>query len=152
MVAAVHREHLALAGEDARHPDGVLDRVGAAVGEEDLVQIPWGNLCDAAAELAANIVGEGRCDRREATSLLLDSRNEVRMLVAQVEVDQLTREVEVGVALVVPERGAFAPRDRQWIDQRLRAPRVEHVAAIVGAHLGFGGSIGHTRGGCLDGR
>src|SRR2546423_3979115 len=50
------------------------------------------------------------------------------MLVPDRDVDQLRREVEVAVALVVPEVAALRPRDRHRADRVLHRPRVEDVA------------------------
>ena len=66
---------------------------------------------------------------------------EIGVLVAQVQVHQLAREVEVPVALVVPERRALAPSDGQRVDQGLRAPGMEHVRAVVGADARLGGLV-----------
>ena len=142
VVAAVHRQHLAPAGHGARHAHRVLVGVGPAVGEEHLVEVAGRHLGDAPGELAAHVVRHRRLDRREATRLLLDRGDEVGVLVPEVQVHELRREVEVGVAGVVPERRALARRDGQRVDERLRAPRVEHVRAVVGAHLRVGVEVG----------
>ena len=139
VVRAVHREHLAPAGHPSRHADGVLVGVGAAVGEEDLVECPGRDLGDAPRQLTADVVRHGRLDRREAARLLLDRGDEVGVLVSEVEVDELRAEVEVGVAVVVPEGRALSRGDRQRVDLRLRAPGVEDVRAVVAAHLGLCG-------------
>ena len=142
VVAAVHREHLAPAGDGARHAHGVLVGVGAAVREEHLVEVAGRHLGDAAGELAAHVVRHRGLDGGEAPRLLLDRRDEVGVLVPEVEVHELRREVEVRVARVVPERRALARRDGQRVDERLRAPRVEHVRAVVGPHPRVGVEVG----------
>ena len=128
VVAAVHREHLAAAGHGARHAHRVLVGVGTAVREEHLVEVAGRHLGDAPGELAAHVAGHRGLDRREAARLLLDRRDEVGVLVPEVQVHELRREVEVRVARVVPERRALADGDGQRVDEGLRAPRVEHVA------------------------
>ncbi len=142
VVAAVHRQHLAPAGHGTGHAHGVLVGVGPAVGEEHLVEVAGRHLGDAPGELAAHVVRHRRLDRREAPRLLLDRRDEVGVLVPEVEVHELRAEVEVRVARVVPERRALARRDGQRVDEGLRAPRVEDVRAVVGAHLRVGGEVG----------
>ncbi len=57
VVGAVPDEHLVAAGVQPRHPHRVLDGVGAAVGEEDLVQIARRALGDQAGRLGAGVVG-----------------------------------------------------------------------------------------------
>jgi hypothetical protein len=106
----------------ARHPDGVLDGLGAAVGEEDLVQLARGALGDEAGRLGAHVDGEGRREGRQLSGLFLDGGDDVGVLVADVRVDQAAGEVEVAVAVVVPEVRALGPRHRQWIDARLCGP------------------------------
>ena len=52
------------------------------------------------------------------------------MLVADEDVDELGGEVEVALALVVPEVAPFRARDGERIDGRLDRPAVEDVAAV----------------------
>src|SRR5690606_7986249 len=89
-------------------------------------------LRDQPGELAAHVVGERRADGREPPGLGLERRDEAGVLVAEVEVDELGREVEVAVAVLVPEPGALAARDGQRVDRALRGQGVEDVP-VVGA-------------------
>ena len=95
VVAAVHREHLAAPGHGTGHAHRVLVRVGAAVREEHLVEVAGRHLGDAARELAAHVGRHRGLDRGEAAGLVLDRPHEVGVLVAEVEVHELAREVEV---------------------------------------------------------
>ena len=96
--------HLVAAGVDARHAHGVLGRLGAAVGEEHHVEVARARARPpAAASSARFVVGVLRRDRAEQVGLLLDRRDHLRVLVADVGVDELRREVEVALAVVVPE-------------------------------------------------
>ncbi len=112
--------HLVAAGVQACHPDGVLDGVGAAVGEEDLVHAVGRPIGDPAARprrgpgwrSAGAIVVEQR-------RLLLDRGDDGRVLVADVDVDQLAGEVEVAVARVVPHVAAETAGDDHRVE---RAP------------------------------
>ena len=141
VVAAVEAEHLVLAGVDASHPDRVLVGVGAAVGEEDLVEAGRGQLGDALGGLAADVVGVLRRDRRELGGLLLDRGDDLRVLVTDVDVDQLAGEVEVAGAVVVPDVGPLGPGDGQRVERGLGAPRVEDVRAVEGDDLGTAGGV-----------
>ena len=132
VVAAVRGEHLVPAGVAAGHADGVLRRLGAAVGEEDHVEVAGGELGDQAGGFAAGVVGEDRRDRAELVGLLLDRRHQLGVLVPDVEVDELAGEVEVALAVLVPEAGALATGDDDGVEQRLRRPGVEHVGPVVG--------------------
>ena len=60
VIAAVGRDDLVPAGEQASHPDGVLVGVGAAVGEEHLAEAVGGAVGDPPRRLAAGEVGGGR--------------------------------------------------------------------------------------------
>ena len=66
MVRAVGGEHLGAAGVQPGHPDGVLDGLGAAVGEEDLVQVAGGALGDQPGRLGARLDGEAGRERARA--------------------------------------------------------------------------------------
>ena len=63
------------------------------------------------------------------------------MLVAEVQVDELGAEVEVAVALVVPERRALAAGDRHGGDLALGGPGVEDVLEVGGGRVGVGGEL-----------
>ena len=110
VVAAVGGEHLVPAGVQPGHPDRVLVRLGAAVGEEHLVQVARRQLGDQPGRLAALVVGERRRDGAQRRRLLLDRGDQPRVLVADVDVHQLRGEVEVPVAGVVPEVAALRRR------------------------------------------
>ena len=109
VVGAVRREHLEPAGVQPGHPDRVLDRVCAAVGEEHLVQAARGRRRRSAGPPRSGprsrAVGAIGAERRR---LLLDRRDHPRVLVADVGEDQLGGEVEVLGALVVPDRDPCA--------------------------------------------
>ena len=90
VVRTVLREHLVAPGVQARHPNGVLIRIRTAVGEEDLIEAVWSAVHDAHGCLAAGQVCGRRRDRREQASLLCDGLDDGRMLVPNIEIDQLT--------------------------------------------------------------
>ena len=96
VVRAVGREHLVAAGVQARHADGVLVGVRAAVGEEHLARSRRAALRDdALGGLAAREVGGGRARSvASAPACSWIAVDDGRMLVADVDVDELAREVE----------------------------------------------------------
>ena len=96
-----------------------------------------------AASLRAG-VGVERGDRAQHVGLLLDGRDELGVLVADVGVDELAGEVEVAVALVVPEPRALGAGDDQRVERRLRRPGVEDVGPIVDVRLRVGGVRGSS--------
>ena len=67
----------------------VLRGLRAAVGEEHLLEPVGGDLGDQTGGLAAIGVGVDRCDGAQATRRLLDRGDELRMLVPEVDVDEL---------------------------------------------------------------
>ena len=135
VVGAVARDHLVAARVPARELDRVLVRLRAAVREEGHAQVPRGDLGDEPRKLAALVVGDRRPDRAEAVGLLLDRRDHLWMLVADVQVHELRGEVEVALPVVVPEPDPLAAGDRQRLDLRLDRPRMEDVLAVVLPHL-----------------
>jgi len=116
MVGTVARDDLVAAGERARHLDGVLVGLGAAIGEEAHLQVAGRHLGQQPAQRAARLVGEARRDVAQLGGLLLDRRDYAGVLVAQVAVDELRGEIEVALAGVVPEVASLGPRDGQRVD------------------------------------
>jgi hypothetical protein len=114
----------------ARHPDRVLHGIGTTVGEEDLRHIRAREFDDPLRRFAALVVRVLRRDGRDLRGLLLDSSNDLRVLVPDVDVHQLRGEVQPLVAVVVPDVRAFRGRDAHRIECTLRTPRVEHVLTI----------------------
>src|SRR5215213_9606245 len=128
----------AITGDDlvaARVPAGELDRVlvrlRAAVREERHRQVAGRDLREQPPELRARLARHRRADRAEPVGLLLDRRDDLRVLVADRDVDELRREVEIAVALVVPEMPALGAGHGQGIDLPLHRPRVEDVPLRV---------------------
>ena len=142
VVAAVRRQHLRPARVGAGQADGVLVGLGAAVGEEDPVEALGRVGGDEPGRLVAGLVGEGRRDGAEPLGLLDDGGDHLRVLVAEVQVHQLRREVEPAVALVVPELAPGAAGERERVDQVLGRPGVEDVGSVGGSDLGVGGGDG----------
>ena len=129
----------AVAGDDLvapRHEPSELDRVlvrlGAGVREERHAQVARRDLREEAPEARARLRGHRWADRRQLVGLLLDRRDDLRMLVADVDVDELRGEVEVALPVVVPERAAFRPGDRDRVDRVLHRPGVEDELLCVG--------------------
>ena len=132
VVAAVCGHHLVPPGVQAGHADRVVGGIGARVGEEHHVEIARCQLGDQPRRLAAHLVGMARCDRAELAGLLLDRGDELRVLMADVDVHQLAGEVEVTLTVLCPEPAAFTAGDDHRLQRPLRRPAVEDVLAIVG--------------------
>ena len=139
VIAAVGGEHLVAAGVQTRHSDGVLGGLGATVGEEDHVQIAGSTLDNETSRLAARVVGVDRGDGAQAGGLFLNGRHQLGVLVTDVDVHQLTGEVEVTLAALVPEPTALGTGHHDGADEALGRPRMEHVGAVVGEGVGGAG-------------
>ena len=134
MVRAVARDDLVPSRVPARELDRVLVRLRAAVREERHRQVAGRDLREQPRELGALLVRHHRPDRRQPVRLLLDRGDHLRVLVPERDVDELRREVEVAVAVEVPEVAALGARDRDRVDRRAHRPRVEDVLRVVRLH------------------
>ena len=141
VVAAVGRQHLQPAGVALRHADRVLDRLGAGVGEEHLLEVarrrrpPVGLLDDQTARLAALVVGEARRDHAQHVGLVLDRLDHLRMLMAEIHVHELAGEVDPLSCRARPRTSSRARRRSPSGRARLGRPRMEHVGPIVGVRV-----------------
>ena len=120
VVAAVMAEHLRAVGVQARHTHRVLGCFSTAVGEEHHVEP--GGFADQASGFAARIVGVERRDRAQLVGVFLNRGDELGVLMADVDVDQLTGEVEVLGAVLGPEVTAFGASNDGGVQCALRAP------------------------------
>ena len=136
VVAAIGRQHLVAAGVLAGHPDRVLDRLGPAVGEEDLAHVVRCPLDDQPGRFAPGRVGVLRGNRGQELGLLLDRRHDLRMLVPDVDVDQLTGQVQQPVAVAVGHIAALGLGDDHRFQRLLGTPGVEDVAAVIAVGAG----------------
>jgi hypothetical protein len=135
MVRAIAGDDLVASGVEASELDRVLVRLGAGVREERHGEIAGRDLGEQAPKARARLVRHRRPDRAEPLGLLLDRRDDLRMLVPDVGVDELRREVEIALAVVVPEVAALGARDRDRVDRVLHRPRVEDVLLRIGNDL-----------------
>ena len=135
VVRAVARDDLVPSGVPARELDGVLVRFGAAVREEGHLEITRGDLGQQACECGARLGGHGRADRAELLRLLLDRRDDLRVLVSDGDIDELRGEVQVALAVVIPEVTPFAAGDRDRIEGILYRPGMKDVLLRVRLYL-----------------
>ena len=135
VVGAIARDDLVAAGDHARELDRVLVRLRAAVREERHGQVARRHLRQHPAQLRSRLVRHRGADRAELVGLVLDRLDDLRVLVADVDVDELRGEVEVAIAVVVPEVAPLGAGDRDRVDRVLHRPRVEDVLLGVGDDL-----------------
>ena len=132
MVRAVARDDLVPPGREPCELDRVLVRLRARVREERHAEIARCHLFEQPTQARARLRRHRRADRAEPVGLLLDRRDDLRVLVTDVDVDELGREVEVALPVVVPEVPALGTRDRDRVDRVLGGPRVEDVLLGIG--------------------
>ena len=130
VVRAVAGDDLGASRDVAGEPDRVLVGGRAAGGEERRLQVARRDRGDQRSQLAAGVVGHRGADVAEPLGLPLDRLDDARVLVAEVEVDELGLEVEVTLAVGVPEPAALAAGDGERVDRRLDRPRRDRELAM----------------------
>jgi hypothetical protein len=123
-------------GEHARDAQRVLVRFAATGGEERLGEIARGDLRHEPCELGPALLAEGRRDVAETLGLLLDRPDDLRVAVAQVDVDEARREIEDAPLARVQPRSLRAGDDERS-ESTLRRPGDEDV--ILGVPRDRGG-------------
>ena len=86
--------------------------------KNDIVRSPGVTSASIRASVERGLGRHRRADRAELVRLLLDRGDDLRMLVPEREVDELRREVEVALPVVVPEVASLAARDRDRVELR----------------------------------
>ena len=127
VIRAIARQNLVAAGGPARQLDRVLVRLGAAVGEEEHVDVAGAELGELPSEARARLGRHERVGVGERRRLLLDGANHALVAVTDVHAHQLTVEVDEALSLRRPEVDALGARDRNRIDLRLRRPLEQRV-------------------------
>ena len=131
VVAAVASDHLVAARVPARQLDRVLVCLGAAVREERHGEIARGDFGKELAEAGARFGRHRRADRAELLCLALDRVDDLGVAVTDRNVYELRCEVEVALAVVIPEVAAFCTRYSDGVDRVLHRPGVEDVSFRV---------------------
>ncbi len=147
VVGAIAGEDLVPAGVVAGELDRVLDRLGAAEGEEDLVEVAGQDLGQLRAEPPADLGREAGHDVLELRRLLGDRVDDPPVAVADVHRHQLAVEVEDPLALGRVEVDALGVIDGDRVELALDGPREEGVGPVLGDDL----LAGHPRGRGFDG-
>ena len=127
VVGAVTREDLVAARREPRQLDGVLVGLGAAVGEEEDVDVAGAISASLAPSRARGSVAMNGLAYGERRRLILDGRMIARVAVAGVHAHQLTVEVDEALALRRQEIDALGARDGNGINAGLRRPFEERV-------------------------
>ena len=130
VVAPVPGDDLLAPGHPARQLHGVLVGVGAARGEQRQGEVARRHLGEQPGELGPRLAGERRRQAAQRARLAPHRLDQARMLVPEVEVDDLGGEVEVPATAVVPEPASLAAGHAQRVQAALRAPGVDDVLAV----------------------
>ena len=129
MIRAITCADLVTSGEQPRDADRVFVRLGAAVGEEESVDIARRDLRQFCAQPRANVGGHKRVCIRQRLGLLLDRIDHAFIAVTDVHAHQLAVEIDEALAVRRIEIDAFRARDRNRIDSGLHGPFKERVLA-----------------------
>ena len=120
VIRAVATEHLGSASVKPGHTHRVFYGLGSTIGEKHVVKSIRCVTTDEPSCLTTHVVGVLGGNRAESISLVFDGRDHARVLVANVGVDELRREIEKAVAVVVIDVGALSSRNRHGRNQGLR--------------------------------
>ncbi len=122
VVGAIASEDLVASRVGPSELDRVLDRLCAAEGEEDLVEVAGQDLGELGPEARAGLGREGRLDVLELRGLGDDRIDHPPVAVADVDGHQLAVEVEDPMALGRIEVDALRTIDRDRVDRPLGGP------------------------------
>ena len=132
VVAAVETEHLVAPSVQPGHPDGIFSRVRTAVGEEHFVVSRGRQIGDGLRGSAAHQGRMLRGERHLHARLLLNRRDDRRVLMADIGVDQLAGEIQEFGAVEIPHLAASAGRQHPRIQRPLRTPGMENMRPVEG--------------------
>ena len=135
VVRAIAGEDLVASGRVASELDGVLDGLGAAEREEDLVHVAGQDLGELGPEPGPDLGRERRLDVLQLERLCRDGVDDPSIAVADVDRHQLAVEVEDPLTLGRVEVDALGVIDGDRVDGPLDRPREDRVL------LGEGGDL-----------
>ena len=84
-----------------------------------------------------------RRNRTKAIRLCLNGGDDFRVLMSNVRIDELTREIEVLIPVIVIDVTPLRAGNHHGIEGALGRPRVKDVSAIVGENSSLGGGVGN---------
>ncbi len=116
-------------GEEARDLDGVLVGFGAAVGEEESVDVAGSNFGELRAETRARLGRHERIRIGKRRRLLADGLDDALVAVSDIDGHELAVEVDEALPFRRLEINSLGAGDGNGIDLRLRRPFIERVLA-----------------------
>ena len=129
VIRAIPREYLVAPRIEPRQLDRVLIRFGAAVCEEEHVDVARRDGSELRAQSCARFGRHERVRVREHRGLLLNRPDDALVAVADVDAHQLAVEIDVALVFRRPEVDALRARDGNRIHRGLRRPLEECVPA-----------------------
>ena len=129
VVRAIPCANLVTPGEHPRDADRVLVCLGAAVSEEEGIDVSGRNLRELHAQARAHVGGHERVGIGERRGLLLDCANHPLVAVSDVHAHQLAIEVDEALSFRRPEVDSLRARDGNRIHRGLCGPLEERVPA-----------------------
>ncbi len=146
VIRAIAREDLLAAGDGARDLEGILVGLGAAVGEEEDVDIAGRDRRELGTKTRARL--RRHTTRRHVTEprrLFLDRLDHARIAVPDIHAHQLAVEVDVALSFRCPEVNPLGAIHGNRIDRTLNGPLRDGVFLrqsndFVASHKSPGGS------------
>jgi len=129
VVGAVAGDDLVASGIEPGDLHGVLVGLGSTQREEALGEP--GDLGQLFTQLAARLGGEGGSGEAELVYLFLDSLEHLRVLVPDVDVDELRAEVQPLVALTIPKPHPLGLGHVDGVGLALHRPGEKGVVAVL---------------------
>src|SRR5262249_28066799 len=140
---AVAGDDFVAASEEARHFHRVFVGFGAAQGVEGFGEA--GDFGEFLAESATRFGGEPGSGEAQFIDLLLDGFEKFRVLMADVEVDELGGEIEPAIVVAVPEPDALTALQVNGVRTALDGPGEHRIVAVLLDDLfGIGSHEGKT--------
>src|SRR5579863_9256330 len=119
VIRAVAGDDLMASGEEARELDGILVGVGAAVGEEEGVNVAGSDFGKLRTEARADFRGHERIRVGERCGLVADGLDNARVAVSNVDGHELAVEVNEALPFRRVKVNPFGASDGNGIDLRL---------------------------------
>ena len=130
VIAAIERQNFVFTGVQTRHANRVFVCIGTAISKENLVEVSTSAIGDQLGSFRTSIVSVLRSNRGEFGGLILNCLHNFWMLETDIGKYQLAREIQILVALVIPEITSQPPSNWHRANQPLGRPGVKHVGAI----------------------
>src|SRR5580658_664270 len=155
VIGTIASDDLVATGKKARELDGVLVGLGAAVGEEEGVDVTRSNFCKLRSKPGARFRSHERISIRERRSLLADGLDDALVAMSDVDGHELAVEVDEAFAFRRVKVDPLGASHRNGIDLRLRGPFVQRVLAreiddFFASHGRRFGGRGHINPSCCE--